>query len=288
MKGSLLAEKALVKHDWPLVDKGGLKVICAPLLSQFDNLAHAFTTRTGGQSQPPLQWFNLGRHWPDEQSREDALINRRRLCQALGLADWTERLTVPGQKHTTNIHVIDPHQTTGNQLLMDRDGAATDATGYPILLHFADCVPVIIFDPKRAALCVVHAGWKGTAGGISRLAVQLLCDKFNCRTENICAAIGPAIGSCCYPTGDDVAQQLCSSVEHGESLIAKGDGQPRPDLKAVNAMQLLESGVEQIDVSSWCTACRPDIFYSHRQAKGQTGRQGALACITQSAANKGN
>ena len=80
-------------------------------------------------------------------------------------------------------------------------------------------------------------------------------------------------------TGEDVAQKLSGSVQGSCELVSRRNGKPYPDLKAINAMQLLESGVERIDVSAWCTACRPDIFYSHRQSGGLTGRQGAIACI---------
>lgn len=278
MKSTNLTEQALQKQDWPLIELGNLTVTRSPALSEVDALTHAFTTRLGGNSAEPLNWFNLGRHWPSEESRQDAMHNRRVLCQLLGLD--VERLTVPGQQHTTNIHVVDPATARHEQRLPDLDGAVTDAAGLPILLHFADCVPVIIYDAQQKVLAIVHAGWKGTAGGIARKAVELMIQRWNTRPRNIVAAVGPAIGSCCYPTGADVAAKLGRSVENADGLIVPGeDNQPRPDLKAINAMQLLESGVGWVDVSAFCTACHPEIFYSHRQSGGKTGRQGAIGCI---------
>ena len=155
----------------------------------------------------------------------------------------------------------------------------TNLRGYPLLLHFADCVPIILYDPKQAAIAVVHAGWRGTATSIVQNAVKEMTENFGTRAADVIAAVGPAIGSCCYPTGDDAAEKLGRTVKDAAGLIERpkeGD-QFRADLKALNAMQLLEAGVQNVDVTDLCTACRPDIFYSHRQSGGKTGRQGALA-----------
>jgi YfiH family protein len=277
MNTRLLTEQALTKNDWQITEVAGLQVVRSPLLEQFSSLAHAFTTRHGAASPAPLDSFNLGRHWPSEESRLDAMENRRRLCEALGLE--VDKLTVPGQQHTTNIYIVDAASACHTQRLPELDGAATDTAGLPILLHFADCVPVMIYDKRQHVLCVMHAGWRGTAGGIAANGVRLLQERFQSQTQDIVGAIGPAIGSCCYPTGNDVAAQLAQSVQSAEGLIIPHESQPRPDLKAINAMQLLESGVREVDVTSWCTACHPELFYSHRQAGGKTGRQGAIACI---------
>jgi polyphenol oxidase len=272
-----LAEKALQTNQWPLQEVAGLTLVLSPLLSGIDGLIHAFTTRMGGTSEQPLQWFNLGRHWDTEQSRQDAMTNRKRLCDAFGLD--ADRLTVPWQQHTANILAFggtDPHPGSH---LPELDGVATTKTEYPLLLHFADCVPVIIYDPEHNALCVMHAGWRGTAGGIVSNGVNLLHERFGSNPADMLAAVGPAIGSCCYQTGMDVADQLAKTVANATPLIRRQDEHAYPDLKAINAMQLLEAGVEQVDVTNWCTACNPEIFYSHRQSGGRTGRQGAMACL---------
>jgi YfiH family protein len=151
--------------------------------------------------------------------------------------------------------------------------------GKPLLLHFADCVPVIIFDPVTRVLCIVHAGWKGTAGSIARNGVKLMERDFGARAANMVAAIGPAIGSCCYPTGFEVAERLRQTVSSYEGLFTERQGQVCPDLKSINAMQLLDSNVAEVDVSELCTACNPQSFYSHRASGGHTGRQGAIAAL---------
>lgn len=267
-----LQKKALQKNEWPLTETFGLPLLTSPLLSESSALIHAFTTRLGGSSTEPLEWFNLGRHWSTDESRQDATINRSKLCNALKLN--FNRLVVPGQVHSTRIAWVSEPENAA-----DIDGVATVTPDTPILLHYADCVPIIIFEKELSAVCILHAGWKGTAGGIATKGVSLLKQVLGTESSNIVAAVGPAIGPCCYPVGDDVAQKLKDSVQNADGLISIEQGRPHPDLKAINAMQLLEAGVSAVDVSAYCTACRPDLFYSHRQSAGKTGRQGAIAGI---------
>lgn len=271
-----LAERALKKNPWPIETIGGLQLIRSPRLHATGQLMHAFTTRHGGNSPSPLESFNLARHWDTDEARADAMVNRGILCDALGLR--ADSLTVPGQVHSTNIFVLSNEADHGTRL-PDFDGVTTQQAGWPILLHFADCVPVMLFDTKKRALAVLHAGWRGTAGGIASKGVEYMRQHFGSEPRDIVAAVGPAIGSCCYQTGDNVPEALAKTVSQIDPFVTQRDGKPHPDIKAVNAMQLLEAGVEEIDVTDWCTACHPEIFYSHRQSGGKTGRQGALACI---------
>lgn len=267
-----LEEKALQKNDWTWRETDGLKLLQSPLLAQEKPLIHAFTTRLGGKSSQPLEWFNLGRHWDSDESRQDAMTNRSRLCKALQIN--FSRLVVPGQVHSTRVEWVSEPES-----LPDVDGVATVTPDTPLLLHYADCVPVIIFERTLPAVLVVHAGWRGTAGGIVRKGVEVLRKVMDAKPQDIIAAVGPAIGDCCYPVGDDVAQKLKSSVGNADALVRLADEKPHPDLKAINAMQLLEAGVSAVDVSSYCTNCHPELFYSHRYGQGKTGRQGAIASL---------
>lgn len=265
-------ERSLEKNSWHFKECDDLKLIFSPLLAGEPGLIHAFTTRHRGDSPSPVDSFNLGRHLKTDQSRMDALKNRKRLCQALGV-DF-DRMVVPGQVHSSTVVLS---EKTGG--FADIDGIATNTRKRPILLHFADCVPVIIYDPKTVALAIVHAGWKGTAGQIAKNGVAILSSEFGCRPADMLAAVGPAIGSCCYPTGEEVAVKLGATAVEAGQLIEYCNGQPHPDLKAINALQLLEAGVGQVDVTALCTACDPETFYSHRQSGGKTGRQGAIGCL---------
>jgi len=272
LAGEHLLERAMAMNEWPVIAIDGLKLLKSPLLGEANGLQHAFTTRHGGNSKPPLDSFNLGRHIADSGHRDDAMRNRTTLCRALRIDET--RTVVPGQVHSSRVVVAE--HCTG---FADIDGIATNTIGTPILLHFADCVPVIIYDRKEQVICVVHAGWKGTAGSIAKNGVQLMMKEFGSQPANLIAAVGPAIGSCCYPTGDDVAERLAETVSGNGKLVARKEGKPYPELKAINAMQLLQSGVGQVDVSNLCTACHPEMFFSHRQSGGNTGRQGAIAAL---------
>jgi YfiH family protein len=278
MSGAVISlkEKSLKKSAWTVEPVNGLLLVQSPLLAAHaGELVHAFTTRHGGSSTEFLSSFNLGRHIDDEAARNDAMRNREQLCRSLGVNH--ARLTVPGQVHSATVHVVRDHNTPAN--LKEVDAVTTNLKNCPLLLHFADCVPIILFDPVAGSIAVVHAGWRGTAACIVKNAVREMRENFGARPRDIIAAVGPAIGSCCYPTGDDAAEKLSKTVQSAVGLVERptaGD-QMRADLKALNAMQLYEAGVESVDVTDLCTACRPDIFYSHRQSGGKTGRQGALA-----------
>lgn len=271
-----LVEKAKRRNSWVPREIDGLSLVLSPMLEEISFLTHAFTTREGGRSAPPLDSFNLGRHWPTTESREDAMSNRERLLRALDIA--TNDLAVPGQKHTDNIEYVGPNKESTFSY-PDVDALCTDLADKPILLHFADCVPVVIVDTRKKSLAVVHAGWRGTARSITRKAVSYMIDSLDCRAMDMVAAVGPSICARCYQTDDSVARQVCQTVSQPSAFVETRGGRPYPDLPGINAMQLLESGLELVDVSNWCTACHPELFYSHRQSGGQTGRQGALACL---------
>lgn len=270
--------RALKTQDWHLVKRGNLTVLQSPLLAAQKDFVHAFTTRDGGNTPAPYHSFNLGRHIKDEDLRRDAMANRESLCQAMGISH--HKLKVPGQVHSGNVQVVHCGEEPD---LAGVDGLVTEDGNLPLLLHFADCVPVMIFETEKKLVGIVHAGWRGTAQAIARNAVELMVDRWGGRPQAMVAAVGPAIGPCCYPTGVEVVEQLMATVpvspEDGSQLVDRSGEQPRPNLKAINALQLLSAGVAEVDVASLCTACRPDLFFSHRQSGGTTGRQGALAYL---------
>lgn len=266
-----LVDRAHEKISWQMVDANGMLLLQAPCFAG-QRLKHAFTTRKGGNTPAPFDNFNLGRHDAAIDHWNDAMENRKKLCEALDMPFGN--LRVPGQVHSKRVVFAEDAQQ-----LKEVDAVATVSSDVPILLHYADCVPIIIFDPRRSALAVVHAGWRGTAAMIASEAVTALMNRAGSEAWDLIAAVGPAIGSCCYPTSAEAAKSLASTITDGELFITLRDGQPCPDLRAINAMQLLERGLNVVEVSDLCTSCNPDLFYSHRQSGGITGRQGAIASL---------
>ncbi|HEY3081252.1 MAG TPA: peptidoglycan editing factor PgeF [Chloroflexota bacterium] len=165
------------------------------------------------------------------------------------------------------------------------DGLITDEPGILLLLLFADCVPVCLFDPAGAGVGIVHAGWKGTASRIAAEGVAAMVAAFGLRPERLRAAIGPSIGGCCYEVGDEVAEAIRLSTpqaEGGRPVVRPGGrGRPHADLAAANRAQLIEVGLrpESVELAGVCTACRVDRFFSHRAEAGRAGRFGAAIGI---------
>lgn len=272
---SKLTEIALRKNKWKVENVDGMQLVFAPSLLELDFVAHAFTTRVGGNTPAPYDYFNLGGNIPGDEFRKDAHVNRSRLCDALSIK--YSDLVVPGQVHSRNVELVNERSQIPD--LKGVDGLVTDRHETPLLLHFADCVPVIIVDKLSKVIGIFHAGWRGTAQNIVSHGVERMVKELDANPANMVGVVGPAIGPCCYPTSDEVAQKLSETVKDAEGLIGMNGTQPAPDIKAFNALQLLESGIQEVDVCDFCTACNPSMFYSHRQSGGTTGRQGALVSL---------
>jgi YfiH family protein len=154
---------------------------------------------------------------------------------------------------------------------VEGDAAVTSLEGALLGIQTADCVPILIADSEARAVAAVHAGWRGTAAGISEKTVERLKNKFQVRPENLTAVIGPHIGVCCYEIGDDVAAAMADPAV----LERRADWlKPHLNLGEANRRQLRNAGIpdEQIDVSSSCTQCRGDLFFSYRREGTRAGR----------------
>jgi polyphenol oxidase len=260
---------------------GDLVVHVDPWLRDRHGIVVAFSERTGGRSMPPFASLNLAAQVGDDPSTVDD--NRAALLSALGVEPLRARLTVPEQVHGSVIR-----QVAGAMAGMGafaRAGTppsvpATDALltlepGTPLMLCFADCVPVVLVatGPRRA-VGVVHAGWRGALSGIVAEAACRVAATAGCGTDGLLAYVGPHIGACHYEVGDEVLSQFAEAFD----TIAAAQG--HLDLGAVVSESLNGVGVpfsSQVR-SAMCTFERTDAFFSHR-AEGHTGRHGALACI---------
>lgn len=243
----------------------------------------AFSERTGGVSSPPYSSLNLAAHVDDDPAAVDA--NRRLLLDALDLAPFADRLTTATQVHGTRIARIDEElagsgarATSGPAPIADADGLMTGVAGIPLLLLYADCVPVVVVAPT-GAVAVLHAGWRGALGGIVGEGIAALCAHAGCGPDEVNVYVGPHIGGCHFEVSPDVGSQFARRFGTVSQVVPG-----RVDLAAVVSTSSSDAGVDpcRIAVLGACTVETTDRFFSFRAESGLTGRHGALACIVHS------
>jgi len=218
----------------------------------------AFTTRRGGVSAGPYESLNLGLLTDD--APENVEENRVRVCASVG-AD-PRRLAMNRQVHAATVH-----RAEAGERGRPGDGLWTDEPGIPMLNVTADCLPIALARTNGApALAVLHVGRIGLLEGIVAAGVAAL-------DGPVVAAIGPGIGPCCYEVGDEIRgayrARFGGDVIHGRNL----------DLWHASEQALREAGVSDVERTDLCTACHPELFFSHRRDNGVTGRQGVIAYI---------
>ena len=245
-----------------------------------EGVAHGFSTRLGGVSPAPWDSLNLGVGRGD--TMENVQENYRRFCAVLGMDD--RRAVLSKQIHEDVVrHVTE--EDAGKGLYRDRDyssvdGMVTNVPHLPLVVFSADCNVILLYEPVGRAIGACHAGWRGTALGIAKKTAQEMVQLFGCEARNIRAAIGPAIGQCCFETDEDVPTALREALgEEVAPYITWNGTKYHIDLKAVNALWLRKAGVERIDICDHCTACRPDLYWSHRKMGNARGAQIAMIAL---------
>ncbi|MGB9578221.1 MAG: peptidoglycan editing factor PgeF, partial [Halothiobacillaceae bacterium] len=165
----------------------------------------------------------------------------------------------------------------GEARLAPADGLVTVQPGVMLSMRFADCVPILLHDPRRRAVGLVHAGWRGTLQNVAAAAVRAMAENLGCTAHDITALIGPSIGPCCYEVGAEVVQVFTAALPETASSLLRRDGRRvYLDLWQANHQQLLAAGVGQVYNMKLCTACHRDLFFSHRGDGGRTGRFGVV------------
>jgi purine-nucleoside/S-methyl-5'-thioadenosine phosphorylase / adenosine deaminase len=257
----------------PFVESNGVRYFKFDLFSK--DIIHAVFTRHGGISPEPWTSLNVGGTVGDV--RERVIENRVRSFNALG-RDPHSMFDV-WQVHSADVVIANsPHHYGPPEL--KADAIITDRPDVTLFMRFADCVPILLHDPRKHVVGIVHAGWMGTVKKASAAAVKAMQATYGCNPANILAAIGPSIGPDHYEVGADVIGRVRDSFDGAsESLLHHHDEHIHFDLWAANRLTLEQAGVEHILVSDQCTACHPEDWYSHRAQKGKTGRFGALIAL---------
>ncbi|MBQ3000734.1 MAG: peptidoglycan editing factor PgeF [Oscillospiraceae bacterium] len=240
------------------------------------SVPHMFTTRKGGVSQGCLSSMNIGTRRGDK--RENILKNYEILGKTIGF-DLRKSVHTK-QTHTDIVRVAD-ESLWGAGLyapdLFDCDALITNTPETALVIFAADCTPILFYDPVTGAVGAAHAGWRGTLADIGGKTVRAMEKHLGCRPENIRAAIGPNIGKCCFETDRDVPDAF-SARYRGDigAFLTEKNGKYHVDLKGINAYLLHRAGVKSIDISTHCTACTPDLYWSHRKVGAARGAQGAI------------
>jgi YfiH family protein len=223
-----------------------------------------FTTRVGGVSEGDFESLNLGILTDDDPDR--VVENRRRLCDEVGADPHTA--TMAWQVHGGAVTEARPRGILERTVFDKCDGLWSDRPGQAMALVTADCYPVALArSDGTPGLCVLHVGWRGLLDGIASSGVSALGG------ESLVAMVGPGIGPCCYEVGEEVSGPFRSRF--GEEVVVEG----KLNLAEAAERALREAGVASVERTGHCTACEPELFFSHRRDRGRTGRQGVVAYI---------
>ena len=252
-------------------------------LAERGEIVHAVSGRSGGRSVGPFASLDVSYAVGDEPTVVEG--NRAMLCAALRI---DPRTVVCAEQVHGNLVARVGRSDVGHgyanptPAIAVADALITDEPDVHLWLTFADCVPILLHDVARRAVGLVHAGWRGTVGHIVSRTVEAMGREFGTRPTDLLAGIGPAIGPCCYQVGAEVAAAVRTAFPGDADLLqptAGGGG--RFDLPGANARLLARLGVlpENVERSEYCTACRTDLFFSHRAEGGLTGRMAAVIGI---------
>ena len=292
--------------------RGTVRYLQFSQLQPFSEITHGVFTRHGGYSAGPYKGLNVSSGVGDDP--ESAIRNRLLVLETLGLQD--SPCATLWQVHGADVALLDPDNETwddwrtdwpyrsysvdGRELLWTfkarrkADAILTRQRGIPLVLSFADCVPIVLYDPVQRVIGIAHGGWRGTARGVALAAIEMMRSRFDSQSGDIRASLAPSIGPCCYEVSENVralflGQEAFPTMPTDEryrgavSESAVFSTRQRADrlmptlhldLWETNRNQLLMAGLlpEHIELPGLCTSCRTDLFFSHRAEQGKTGR----------------
>lgn len=242
-------------------------------LAEQPGVEHAIFTRLGGVSAPPFAELNLGHTVGDEPAAVEE--NHHRVYGTLGVEP--SEVVTAWLVHGRTVQPVSGRHA--GQAVPRTDGLITRTPGLVLFQRFADCLPVLFFDPVNVVVGIAHAGWRGTVAGVAPATVRAMQTTFGSRPADLWVGVGPGIGPCCYEVGGDVIQAADTAFEESQALLPRVNGAVHFDIPAANVRQLRELGVENIEMAGMCTSCQVDEFFSHRAERGKTGRFGVAIWI---------
>jgi len=260
---------------------GGVRaLVCLPL--EQDGFVNGFSTRLGGVSNMPHESLSLAGFHDD--AAENILENRRRFLK-LFPGRWS--LAGCWQVHGNEARVVnsvEEAKPAEDQLgeTIYCDVIVSNAAGVLAGVKTADCVPILIGDPRTRSFAAVHSGWRGTLAGAVIAGIQRLSQEYGARPEDLRVAVGPSAGPCCYEVGSDVIDAFTSRFpDAGKLFTPTRPGHAMVDLITANKDQLVSAGVpsSRIHVAPFCTMDRTDLFFSYRKEKKLHGKVGRLMAV---------
>lgn len=260
-------------------EKDGVVFLTFPKLAKA-GVRHGFSTRIGGVSEGCLASMNLSFTRGDDP--EKVRENFRRIGRAIGFP--SEDLVLSSQIHETRIRKV-TKKDRGDGILRDTvpgiDALITDEPGIPLYTSYADCVPLLFFDPEHRVIGMAHSGWRGTVQKIGKKFVRYMEEHYESRPEKVIAAIGPSICRSCYEVGEEVAEafrNVFAGAEIPLIMDKKANGKYQLDLWKANERILLEAGIEKanLDITDLCTCCNSELLFSHRASCGHRGNLGCF------------
>jgi len=240
-------------------------VLLPKIFSAYPEIRSGMSTKLGSKNQTGFE-MNCSYTVGDDPAIVET--NRTSFFSLFGIS--INELAIPLQSHSDNVRTVD---IPGKYA--ECDALITNASGVALVVTVADCVPILLFDPIKKAIGIVHAGWRGTADEIVKRTVEKMQEEFKTDTKNILAFIGPSAGVCCYEVNMDVA------VKFENKIVPYNKTKTFIDLKKENASQLKKLGVLacNLEVSSHCTICEKQLFHSYRRDGKRAGRMMAVICL---------
>ena len=256
------------------VHANGVVTYFSPRLDRV-GVRHGFSTRIGGTSPAPFDSLNLGNPNGVELQDDPARIagNYARLLEAIG-CPGRDRFFVH-QVHGAAVAVVESRDFSVHQ---KADAIVTGLPGVVVSIRVADCCPVLLATGDGGVVAAVHAGWRGTVGGVIAATVKTVCESADADPADLVAAVGPCIGFDAFEVGPEVLAEFDRAFGDDAPVRKRPDGKGHADIAAGCRLQLIAAGVgaDRIDTTDRCTFRDAGEFFSHRRDHGVTGRMAAV------------